>query len=161
MPSRYPPAVHSASSSRPEPSWRAQHDKAVHNLIAQLLAHGLPEYFQIGAGDFSEENDCIRARNGTVVFSRFHVQCLQKIRRARVRRYLRLKFAHELVHPLFSHPEFPKDPRNPWGGDDGWDGHVWGNGGSWGPQPRILTALDDELSPFILPSPLPPGTHLF
>jgi predicted TIM-barrel fold metal-dependent hydrolase len=38
---------------------RAQHDKAVHNLIAQLLAHGLPEYFQIGAGDFSEENDRI------------------------------------------------------------------------------------------------------
>jgi hypothetical protein len=155
---------------------RAQHDKAVHNLIAQLLAHGLPEYFQIGAGYFSEENDRIRARNGvfprncvvssysssgTVVFSRFHVQRLQKICRARVRRYLRLKFAHELVHPLFSHPEFPEDPRNPWGGDDGWDGHVWGNGGSWGPQPRILTALDDELSPFILPSPLPPGTHLF
>ncbi|KAJ7810496.1 hypothetical protein B0H14DRAFT_3480546 [Mycena olivaceomarginata] len=158
MPSRYPPACALSLVIEARAERRAQHDKAVHNLIAQLLAHGLPEYFQIGAGDFSEENDRIRARN---VFSRFHVQRLQKIRCARVRRYLRLKFAHELVHPLFSHPEFPEDPRNPWGGDDGWDGHVWGNGGSWGPQPRILTALDDELSPFILPSPLPPGTHLF
>jgi hypothetical protein len=43
---------------------QAQHDRAVQDLIAQLLAHGLPEYFQIGAGDFSEENDRIRARTG-------------------------------------------------------------------------------------------------
>ncbi|KAJ7840485.1 hypothetical protein B0H14DRAFT_3458021 [Mycena olivaceomarginata] len=125
---------------------QAQHDKAVEDLVCQLRSDGLPEYFRIGAGDFSEQNDRVRARTA---LSRFHVLRLQKIHCARVRRYERLKFAHKLLHPPFSHPEFPEDPHSRWGGDDGWNEH------SWGSQPLLLTAADDELSPFILPSPLP------
>jgi EAL domain-containing protein (putative c-di-GMP-specific phosphodiesterase class I) len=43
---------------------QAQHDKAVEDLVRQLRSDGLPEYFRIGVGDFSEQNDRVRARTG-------------------------------------------------------------------------------------------------
>lgn len=43
---------------------QAQHDKAVEDLVRQLCSDGLPEYFRIGAGDFSEQNDRVRACTG-------------------------------------------------------------------------------------------------
>ncbi|KAJ7794860.1 hypothetical protein B0H14DRAFT_3496584 [Mycena olivaceomarginata] len=107
---------------------QAQHDRAVQDLIAQLLAHGLPEYFQIGAGDFSEENDRIRARTGP--YPAFTSRASGKPIVPAFGGTSPLKFEHEQVHPPFSHPEFIGDPRNRWSDNDGWHGHVWGGSGS-------------------------------
>ncbi|KAJ7017585.1 hypothetical protein C8F04DRAFT_1200287 [Mycena alexandri] len=75
-----------------------------------------------------------------------------KILRARLRRYERLKYLHELEHPLFTHPEFPEHPAaTMW--REGVSSTTKGLAG-WGSQlvgdesvASKLTEDDDEISP--------------
>ncbi|KAJ7715920.1 hypothetical protein B0H14DRAFT_2644006 [Mycena olivaceomarginata] len=128
-------------------------DGGAGTLIAQLLAHGLPEYFQIGAGDFSEENDRIRHARP---YPAFTSRASGKPHRARVRQYERLKFEHEQVaSSIFSPRIYRGPPRQMERTMTDGMGMYGAGSGSWVSEPQLLTSLDDELSPFILPSPLP------
>ncbi|KAJ7309196.1 hypothetical protein DFH08DRAFT_1088332 [Mycena albidolilacea] len=147
----------------------AQRARAVHDLFADLIKNGLPDYITLSGSDFSESVDRCRAHE---TFRHYVRPRYSKILRARIRRYRRLKYEYELVHPPFSHPEFPEDPtammwrasadlvesRGSWGGSWG-EGGSWGGGGSWNDfnehPAQLLSQETDGISPFIIPKRLP------
>jgi hypothetical protein len=72
--------------------------------------------------------------------------------RACLRRYERLKYQHELQHPLFESPEFPEHPSMAmWKAPAELQGCVGGRdwGKQWEPrtQPSLLREEDDQISP--------------
>ncbi|KAF7342849.1 hypothetical protein MSAN_02001000 [Mycena sanguinolenta] len=133
-----------------------QRAQAVRALIADLEQNGLPDYFTVRAADFDEETS---RRDAEYALSRFAQPRLAKMHRARVRQYRRRKYAHELIHPPFSPPDFPHDPAL-----DAWhDTATWGSTESWGSTSgwgvmdtsASLTIADDEISPVLTPKSLP------
>ncbi|KAJ7788722.1 hypothetical protein B0H14DRAFT_3503879 [Mycena olivaceomarginata] len=144
----------------------AQHARAICDLIADLEENGLPEYISLSASDFSEKLDRRQAQDALSMYVKPRYS---KILRARMRRYERLKYQHELIHPPFSHPEFPEHPAlTMWKAEvevidhkGGWGSQGWG-WGSWSaeyappvPPVQFLREEDDEISPVVVPRPLP------
>jgi hypothetical protein len=160
----------------------AQRARAIRDLIADLEENGLPEYISLSASDFSEKLDRRQAQDGafhifnansSLIFypalSMYVKPRYSKILRARMRRYERLKYQHELIHPPFSLPEFPEHPAlTMWKAEvevidhnGGWGSQGWG-WASWSAEhaPPVLQAQflreeDDEISPVVVPRPLP------
>jgi hypothetical protein len=67
-----------------------------------------------------------------------------------------LKQIHELVHPPFTHPEFPEDPAlTIWKANGLFVSHRGDSVTSWGNGAADLTEADDEISPIRVTIPLP------
>ncbi|KAF8121841.1 hypothetical protein K438DRAFT_2004837 [Mycena galopus ATCC 62051] len=124
---------------------QAQRACAAQDLIAQLEREGLPEYLELRVSDFDATVAWDLAKY--VITNFYAAPRLAKIMRAHVRRYLRLKHEWELIHPPFSHPEFPEDPRHRlWSTNSG---RHWGDPTVDHP-PQLLTEADDAVSPVII-----------
>ncbi|KAJ7030839.1 hypothetical protein C8F04DRAFT_1186483 [Mycena alexandri] len=95
---------------------------------------------------------CLLPLTPNAAFYHYVTPRYAKILRARLRRYERLKYLHELEHPLFQHPEFPEHPAaTMW--REGVSSTTEGLAG-WGsqllsdvPTASHLTEEDDEISP--------------
>ncbi|KAJ6490570.1 hypothetical protein C8R47DRAFT_1206235 [Mycena vitilis] len=82
---------------------------------------------------------------------RFH-----KIHRARLRRYQRLKYLYELVHPPFATAEFPEHPSMElWRAPLDLQSSGWVNPAPPSIDPQFLREEDDEISPILTTCPLP------